>query len=229
MNPMRRLLLLMALCGALSAQGQKRVSRPRLQQPNGLSVVAQYDVQRGLPDSLSPAPEVAKPYTLMASGESMAFAPTPDEGKPFAVSGPMAVYIDKREKLSAAPLLMEYVLVRDAVSPIRWTIIGERKIVNGHPCQKATAGDTVAWFCEAIPLPAGPLGCYGLPGLIMELSTPRLRCIATSVQQSRLPVPVARPRSFPVYSREQYARILKEGGKLRLKNPRPADVMPQHH
>lgn len=226
---MKRLLFLMALCSVLAAHGQKRVGRPSIH-TGGISVEAHYSLQRCTPiDTLNPNPENAQPYTLKAGPDGCAFAPTPEEGRPFVVSGPMAVYIGREERLSSEPLLMEYVLVREAVKPIKWAIADERRVVNGHPCQKATAGDTVAWYSPSIAIPVGPVGCHGLPGLIVELSTPRWCCTLTSVQQSRLPISVARPRGFPIYTREQYRRQKEGGGKLKLNTPRPGDVLPKRH
>lgn len=227
---MKKLLFIIALCGALSAHGQKHMGKPSIK-TGGISIDACYSLQRRTPgaDTLKPNPEAAQPYTLKAGPDGCSFAPTPKQGRPLVVSGPMAVYIGRDERLSSELLLMEYVLVRDVVRPIKWNISDERKVVNCHLCQKATAGDTVAWYSPAIAIPVGPVGCFGLPGLIVELSTPKLYCVLTSVQQSRLPIPVARPRGFPIYSREQYQRRKVEGGSLKLNKPRPGDVLPKHH
>lgn len=60
-----------------------------------------------------------------------------------------------------------------------WNITTEKKIINGFECVKAighhtpshykTGYEVVAWFTPKLPLPYGPRGFSGLPGLILEL------------------------------------------------------------
>jgi GLPGLI family protein len=64
-----------------------------------------------------------------------------------------------------------------------WTLTSEIKIIDGRKCIKATSPninskgikstnrkfDITAWFTPEIPVPYGPVGYGGLPGLIMEL------------------------------------------------------------
>lgn len=63
-----------------------------------------------------------------------------------------------------------------------WNLINETKIIDGYVCYKATSKlvrkidkikvvefPITAWYCPKIPIPFGPLGYGGLPGLILEL------------------------------------------------------------
>lgn len=66
----------------------------------------------------------------------------------------------------------------------KWEISTETKMINGYKCFKATTTKTdhdnlrkrtieftpVAWFAPEIPVPFGPAGLDGLPGLILEAS-----------------------------------------------------------
>lgn len=56
-----------------------------------------------------------------------------------------------------------------------WKIMTDTLTINGFKCQKAILEqDTktvVAWFCEDIPFQTGPLGYFGLPGLIVKATT----------------------------------------------------------
>jgi GLPGLI family protein len=64
---------------------------------------------------------------------------------------------------------------------IKWDLKNETKIISGFKCFKAEShyeqknGDKIfnikliAWFCPSIPVPFGPFGYGGLPGLILEL------------------------------------------------------------
>lgn len=61
-----------------------------------------------------------------------------------------------------------------------WVLTSESKKIDGYNCYKATneyvvdngkifRHPVVAWFCPEIPIPYGPKGYGGLPGLILEL------------------------------------------------------------
>ncbi len=66
-------------------------------------------------------------------------------------------------------------VVEDTIQAIKWKILNDIKEVAGHICMKATTVDAIrghqiaAWFAMDIPLPFGPEGYQGLPGLILEL------------------------------------------------------------
>ncbi|HEV7347608.1 GLPGLI family protein [Telluribacter sp.] len=66
-------------------------------------------------------------------------------------------------------------LIRDELRQTPWKLTGETKKINGYDCMQATYTQpernqpVVAWFTEAIPVPTGPAGYGGLPGLILEL------------------------------------------------------------
>ena len=66
-------------------------------------------------------------------------------------------------------------LVEDELPTYKWKILSEIKDIQGHICMSAETRDTiktqriVAWFTTEIPLPFGPEGYGGLPGMILEL------------------------------------------------------------
>lgn len=65
-------------------------------------------------------------------------------------------------------------LIEDTLRRMPWKLAGETKKIQGYDCMKATMTNKatnqpiVAWFTEAIPVPSGPAGFGGLPGLILE-------------------------------------------------------------
>lgn len=65
-------------------------------------------------------------------------------------------------------------LIEDTLRRMPWKLTGETKKIQGYDCMKATMINKannqpiVAWFTEAIPVPSGPAGFGGLPGLILE-------------------------------------------------------------
>ena len=65
-------------------------------------------------------------------------------------------------------------IVEDTIAPIEWEIRNETRMIAGRLCTKAVKkGDTsenlVAWFSPETPLPIGPAGYGGLPGIIVQL------------------------------------------------------------
>lgn len=56
----------------------------------------------------------------------------------------------------------------------KWQTLTDTLTINGFKCQKAKLEldnkSVVAWFCDDIPFQTGPLGYFGLPGLIVKLT-----------------------------------------------------------
>lgn len=64
-----------------------------------------------------------------------------------------------------------------------WELTNETKTINGYLCYKATSiyhnsswndnpkFNIIAWYTPRIPVPFGPNGYHGLPGLILEVQT----------------------------------------------------------
>lgn len=59
-------------------------------------------------------------------------------------------------------------------APIQWSVLPEKGIIAGYPCQRATTSyggrKWQAWFTKEIPASDGPYKFSGLPGLIVEIA-----------------------------------------------------------
>lgn len=72
----------------------------------------------------------------------------------------------------------EYV-VKDSTKNNNWQLYSESKEIEGYTCYKAikidfiernqTSHERLAWYSPEIPMPYGPAGYGGLPGLILEI------------------------------------------------------------
>lgn len=66
-------------------------------------------------------------------------------------------------------------LVEDNYNKLEWVITDENKTIAGYKCLKATTTfrgrKWIAWFTPDIPIASGPWKLYGLPGLILEISS----------------------------------------------------------
>ena len=96
-------------------------------------------------------------------------------------------YIHKKDSIfkfyENHKLLGQYTIAMEKEA--RWTITKESKMINGFLCYKAITPfynyggwrdeerhlDVTAWFAPQIPVPFGPNGYHGLPGLILEIHT----------------------------------------------------------
>lgn len=85
-------------------------------------------------------------------------------------------------------------LILDSLTAPAWKITGESKMVLGYNCLQAVYSDTLrkrevsAWFTDAIPVSAGPVGYFGLPGLVLEVDVNQgeMMWIATKIDFRQL-------------------------------------------
>ena len=114
--------------------------------------------------------------------------------------------------------------------PTDWKITGETKMISGYMCRKAVATKTltssrpgkklvrelVAWFAPEIPIPFGPEGYGGLPGLILEMTNNRDHYFATKIDIGKKDVEIRKPSKGDLVSQEEYQAIMAGlGGKFK--------------
>lgn len=92
------------------------------------------------------------------------------------VGGENAVYLDLNANLSIsqANILERSFIIKEELKKYEWNILSETKEIAGKKCIKAQPKNNTsvtAWFTADIPLGFGPMGYYGLPGLILQLET----------------------------------------------------------
>jgi len=90
----------------------------------------------------------------------------------------------KREKIKQVEQTGQRINVQMPYEEYEWAITEEERYIGQYTCKKATAVvdyyekarerqiyyEIEAWFTPAIPLPYGPKGMDGLPGLVLEAS-----------------------------------------------------------
>ncbi len=77
---------------------------------------------------------------------------------------------------------------------IEWSLFNETKKIDNYNCYKATTVKEVigrkgiiktpveAWYTTDLDIPFGPLGYYGLPGLILELTVGKEKYVANKIE-----------------------------------------------
>lgn len=84
--------------------------------------------------------------------------------------------ITNQIKIEQKDLMGKLFLIEDSVEAVEWKLPGDMKMVQGYTCMKATTmrDDTMemeVWFTMDIPVPTGPAGIQGLPGMVLEVTT----------------------------------------------------------
>lgn len=93
-------------------------------------------------------------------------------------------------------------LVEDTLPTFRWKILSEIRDIQGYLCMSAETTDTVkgqrilAWFTTELPLPYGPEGYGGLPGIILEMDVNQgaVLITATAIERQALAAAPALPK-----------------------------------
>ena len=95
-----------------------------------------------------------------------------------------------------------------------WKITQETDTYLGYPVIKATSGHDIVWFTPQIPVPFGPNGLGGLPGLILKYKhNAKLRglyeLVAVKIKFFKKPVKIKKPSKGTLRTEE-------EGKKIRI-------------
>lgn len=110
---------------------------------------------------------------------------------------------------------------------VTWKITGEMKTINGRRSQKAVAKRNyyhvrsnknivrpiVAWFDPEIPVPFGPDGFGGLPGLILELEFANERYYVVDIDLNGSDFNIQKPTNGKTVTYEEYQSILAQMGE----------------
>ncbi|WP_185974362.1 GLPGLI family protein [Litoribacter populi] len=130
-------------------------------------------------------------------------------------------------------LMGKLFLVKDELPQYEWQLTDETKQIGHYNCQKAVyqrvadsrqfspgmkemevSQDTIkveAWYTPEIPVSHGPENYWGLPGLIMELSTGNRTMICSKiVLNPKDDVKIERPKKGKVINREDFQALQQE-------------------
>ncbi|MEM9678681.1 MAG: GLPGLI family protein [Bacteroidota bacterium] len=93
-------------------------------------------------------------------------------------------------------------------TPLSWEITEDTKMIQGYLCYKAilaTKENRVAWFTKAIPLPHGPRGFNGLPGMVLEVQDNKISFTVTTIEMDHPEVDdIVEPKEGELISEEEF-------------------------
>ncbi len=134
-------------------------------------------------------------------------------------------------------------LIKDAAEKPEWVLEKEIKNIGNYTCFKATwtrdvenqtfdsltdelvtkteSKTTTAWYTLDIPVPHGPSGFWGLPGLILEIEDGKQTILCSRVViNPEQPIEIEQPTKGKVVTQEAYDKIQEK---------KSAEMMEQFH
>lgn len=129
------------------------------------------------------------------------------------------IYQEKDSLLTFSSLLGNKTYIKKVISK-NWILQNEIKIIDGYKCYKATSeyvvinsvGEfrhpVIAWYCPEIPLPFGPNGYGGLPGLILQLQVRNVTFGVENIDFKSEKDFEINKKSMKILSEEEYKKAL---------------------
>lgn len=105
-------------------------------------------------------------------------------------------------------------LVEGDITKSNWKMTGNQKTILDYPCQEAIMirdkDTTTAWFTTSIPIPVGPHGWSGLPGLILAAQrNSNLSIVASAINLGAVDEGViVKPKSGKKVTKEEFKAIV---------------------
>lgn len=216
----KKLLLLLAfplmLCRVSYAQtyGIKAVYFREIIVPENISSLPDDPVKQQALEQLSAKNRFCEMY--YSNGE-YGFLPAENASRNGVVQvegdGSLYAAADGKEEVMQTELIDKTFIVKSPREKREWVKGTEQREVMGMVCVKATwmkdSNEVVAWFCPEIPIPVGPMGYGGLPGMILHLVEFGLMTYTVqSVEYLQAPVKMFPPtKGGSVVSREKFKEI----------------------
>ena len=156
-------------------------------------------------------------FTLtFVDGKSLFVLDEERTNNPFAGQAGHTVYIDynARQQVSQENFFGHAFLIPEELDMPAWQLGTEQQRIADRTCSKATLADsshtTTAWFSPETPIPAGPMGYWGLPGLIVRLEMEGATYTLSDIKVVDNPKPLNAPTKGKKMSRDEYNTLIQE-------------------
>lgn len=133
--------------------------------------------------------------------------------------------LENKTKIEHKQSYGEHLNIEYPFDEFDWIITKEKKIIGKYICYKAKTYkldynpidkgfrrfNITAWFTPEIPIPFGPKGMDGLPGLVLEASSGRIVFFATHIKLNSLNNPelLEAPKGGINITEEQLIEVIK--------------------
>lgn len=154
-------------------------------------------------------------YTMSYSKGKYLFEPQDSNTPIKTAGGESTVYLDLNTNISIsqANILDRSFIIKEDLKRYEWNILDETKEIAGKKCIKAQPKDNTsvtAWFTSDIPLGFGPMGYYGLPGLILQLETATKIYTLQKMVYPKESISMTPPSKGKELSRAEFDTLLKK-------------------
>lgn len=157
-----------------------------------------------------------KIYSLTARNGVYLFTKEPEsiDKMPLMVDK-LNIYVNLNDssKVTQSRYAEKLYIVKGKAAKLDWDIGNNAETILGRTCYKATLRqDTTvtAWFTTDVPMACGPLGYYGLPGLVVRMTTPVYTLNLESITEADNAV-LKEPEEGTVITEEEYTEKVDKG------------------
>ena len=138
-----------------------------------------------------------------------------NSGNIMNIGGSSAIYMDINKKISISQenILDRAFLIKEEMKTYNWNITTESKYILNKKCTKATLKENpaiVAWFTTEVPISFGPMGYYGLPGLILQLETKTKNYLIKEILPQKEILSIEAPNKGKEIGREEFDKLKKK-------------------
>lgn len=126
-----------------------------------------------------------------------------------------SIFVDfgKQEQTTLINFFSRQFIITDTMHHGEWQFTNETKEIAGLNCTKATGGDSIVvtvWFSMETPIPAGPQTCYGLPGLVTEMSVGPVTYTLTEIKALDKNPKLKQPSKGKKVTQKEFEELVKQ-------------------
>ena len=125
--------------------------------------------------------------------------------------------LKNKKKIEQKEFMTRMFLIEGDLGATDWKLTGNSRTILGYNCQEATRTDNekkiTAWFAPAIPVPTGPAGYAGLPGIVLmvDIDNGKRTITATSVDPAFNSTDMLiKPKEGKRVTEAEYKKIVEE-------------------
>lgn len=215
MNRLIFALFFLLMCGFINAQNVecKYVSTTII--PEDVKKIEDINIRNAVINQLSNRKQF---FSLKFSNGKYLFEPISDNqinSNIMSIGGSSIIYIDinKDIAISQENILDRTFLIKETLKKYSWNITTETKEIFGKKCTKAILKDNssiVAWFTTEIPISFGPIGYYGLPGLILQMETETKNYLIQNISLPKENLSIEPPTKGKEVTRQEFNLLKKK-------------------